>query len=42
MLIQRIEWRSVKRWRRMIRKNGSEDNDNDNDDERDCDGKKIG
>ena len=29
LLIQRREWRSVTRWRRMIWKNGRENNDND-------------
>ena len=27
MLIRRIEYRSVKRWRRIIQKNDSEEND---------------
>ena len=39
LLIWRIEWRSVRRWRRMIQKNGMEDNDND--DEGNCEEKKV-
>ena len=38
-LIQRPEWRSATRWRRMIQKNGREDNDND--DEGDREEKKV-